>query len=77
MHILTKPWKTQSKKTPGLKFSMKQQKRIKEMKKRENEAFRSTVNEVVRKKRKYVEKMQEIERKKTEERIRAFKRRKR
>ncbi|ELQ76154.1 hypothetical protein THOM_0870 [Trachipleistophora hominis] len=77
MHILTKPWKTKSKKIQSCKFDIHQQRRLKAMKKKENEIFRSMVNEIIQKKRRYIEKMQEIERKKTEERILAFKRRKR
>lgn len=77
MHVLRKPWKCATKKPPTSTFTLADQKRIKAMKKKENETFRKTVKEIIEKKRRYIEKMNEMETKKVNERIRAFKKRKR
>lgn len=74
MNILKKPWKQVTKKEKRKEHINRN---LKDTRKKENEEWREKVKEILEKKRNYVERMKEIERKKTEERIKAFKKRKR
>lgn len=78
MNILRKSWKFASTKPKtNSKFDYDTQKKLKALKKEEKESWREKVKEAVMKKRKWQEKIKENERKATDARILAFKRRKR